>query len=88
MSTSSKEELIEIEGKIIDVLTGGKYKIQINLKQDEKHSDKDKSKEHIVIAYLSGKMKKFKIKIVKGDNVTVAVSPYDLTQGIIKYRAK
>jgi len=86
----AKEDLIEVEGKIIDVLTGGKYKVQWNVKDGEKEPGKvqDKNQKHIVIAYLSGKMKQNKIRIVLGDSVTVALSPYDLSKGIIKFRAR
>lgn len=71
----AKEDLIEVEGKIIDVLTGGQYKVLL----DNKHE---------ITAYMSGKMRKFKIRIVKGDRVTVGITPYDLTKGLIRYRAK
>jgi len=44
--------------------------------------------EHIVLAHISGKMRKYFIKILPGDKVTVELSPYDLTRGRITYRAK
>ena len=43
---------------------------------------------HEVLAHLSGKMRKFRIRVVLGDQVLVAVSPYDLTRGRIVYRAR
>jgi translation initiation factor IF-1 len=44
--------------------------------------------EHVVLAHISGKMRKYFIKILPGDKVTVELSPYDLTRGRITYRAK
>jgi translation initiation factor IF-1 len=43
---------------------------------------------HVVLAHISGKMRKYFIKILPGDKVTVELSPYDLTRGRITYRAK
>ena len=43
---------------------------------------------HIVLAHISGKMRKFYIRILPGDRVTVELSPYDLSRGRITYRAK
>jgi translation initiation factor IF-1 len=44
--------------------------------------------DHVVLAHISGKMRKYFIKILPGDKVTVELSPYDLTRGRITYRAK
>jgi translation initiation factor IF-1 len=44
--------------------------------------------DHIVLAHISGKMRKYFIKILPGDKVTVELSPYDLSRGRITYRAK
>jgi len=44
--------------------------------------------DHIVLAHISGKMRKYFIKILPGDKVTVELSPYDLTRGRITYRVK
>ncbi|RMG11953.1 MAG: translation initiation factor IF-1 [Deltaproteobacteria bacterium] len=71
----SKEDHIEVEGTISEVLPNGMFKVKI-------------SDDHEVLAYVSGKMRKFFIRIVLGDKVTVALSPYDLTKGRIVYRAK
>jgi len=71
----SKEDLIKIEGKVVEATGGGSYKI---------HLDNDVT----VSAKLSGRMKRFKIRIVLGDTVTVGLSPYDLTHGLIVYRKK
>jgi translation initiation factor IF-1 len=69
----AKEEALEYEGTIIDVLPGQTFKVQ--LKND-----------HIVTCYTGGKMRQFRIRLVLGDNVTVEMTPYDLTKGRIIYR--
>ena len=71
----SNDEHIEFEGKVTEVLTGGVYRVEV----DEDHS---------VIAHLAGKMRKFRIRVVLGDQVTVAVSPYDPTRGRIVFRKR
>jgi translation initiation factor IF-1 len=72
---SEKEEGIEVEGTVEEALAGGMYKVAV---------DKGPS----VLAYASGKMKKFHIRIVPGDRVKVELSPYDLTRGRITFRDK
>jgi translation initiation factor IF-1 len=71
----ARSDLIEQEGAVTEVLAGGMYKVKLE-------------NGHLVLAYPSGKMRKFHIRIVLGDKVTVAVSPYDLTKGRIVYRAR
>ncbi|OFZ20340.1 MAG: translation initiation factor IF-1 [Bdellovibrionales bacterium GWB1_55_8] len=71
----SKEDLIRFDGKVSDLTGGGNYQILL---------DNGVS----ITARLSGKMKKFKIKVLVGDRVTVAVSPYDPTHGLITHRHK
>ncbi len=71
----SKEDLIELQGVVTEVLKGGNYKIRI-------------SETHQVLARLNGKMRSFRIRVIQGDRVTVGVSPYDLKRGLINYRAK
>lgn len=71
----SKEDHVKVDGVITATPGGGTYLVQLpNGKQ--------------VTAKLSGKMKQFKIRCIIGDSVTVGVSPYDLTQGIILFRKK
>lgn len=70
----SREDLISAEGKVVDT-TGGSYSIQLDSGQ-------------IVTARLSGRMKKFKIRVLVGDRVTVGVSPYDPTHGLITHRQR
>ncbi len=71
----SKEEAIEVEGIVIKALSNAKFQVEIQ-------------SSHKVIAYPSGKMRKFFIKILPGDRVTLALSPYDLSNGRIIFRHK
>jgi translation initiation factor IF-1 len=71
-----KEDLIEAAGLIIDKQPNAFFKVQLN------------GTEHIVLATISGKMRKNRIRILIGDRVDVEMSPYDLTKGRITYRHK
>ena len=71
----AKDDLVQIDGKITDLRGGGTYAIILD-------------NGVTVSARLCGKMKKFKIRIVVGDRVTVAVSPYDTSHGLIMFRHK
>ena len=66
---------IEVTGTVIKVLPATMYKVQLD-------------NGHEVLAHISGKMRKFFIKIAIGDKVTVEISPYDLSKGRITYRHK
>ena len=69
----AKEELLEFEGVVTEVLPDGNYRVKLD-------------NDHEVLAYMSGKMRKFRIRILLGDRVRVEMSPYDLTRGRISYR--
>ena len=69
----SKDDLIDVQGTVTAVHSGGLYRVQCD-------------PGHEVLAQLSGKMRRFRIKVVPGDRVTVGVSPYDMTRGRIVYR--
>lgn len=71
-----KEDLIEAAGVIVDKQPNAFFKVQIN------------DSEHIVLAQISGKMRKNRIRILVGDRVEIEMSPYDLTRGRITYRHK
>ena len=71
----AKDDLIQLEGRISDVTGGGIYRVML-----------DNGVE--VNARLCGKMKRFKIKVIVGDKVTVGVSPYDPSHGLITFRHK
>ena len=69
------EQCIELEGKVVTVLAGTLFRVEL----DNKHQ---------VLAHISGKMRKNFIRILPGDKVLVELSPYDLTRGRIIYRYK
>ena len=68
-----KEELIETEGKVIEALPNAMFKVELE-------------NGHQVLAHLGGKLRKHRIRVVLGDKVTVALTPYDPTRGIVVYR--
>lgn len=72
----AKEDLIPAEGTIIDKQPNAFFKVQLN------------GSDHVVLAQISGKMRKHRIRILVGDRVSVEMSPYDLTRGRITYRYK
>lgn len=69
----AKDETIEVDGKVIDLLPRGEFRVQLENK-------------HTVIAHVSGKIRMNYIRILPGDTVTLELSPYDLTRGRITYR--
>ncbi len=74
--SSKKKDKVEVEGIVTEALKGGiDYLVDIG-------------NGHIVKAYVSGKMRMHMIRILPGDKVTVALSPYDLTRGIITWNNK
>ncbi|HAX02273.1 MAG: translation initiation factor IF-1 [Tenericutes bacterium GWC2_34_14] len=72
----AREDLIEVEAKVIEVLPNTKFKVELI------------QNGHIVLAHVSGKIRMNNIRILPGDKVTVELSPYDLTRGRITYRRK
>ena len=72
----SKEDLVPAEGTIIDKQPNAFFKVQLEGSQ------------HVVLAAISGKMRKHRIRILVGDRVSVEMSPYDLSRGRITYRYK
>ncbi len=70
-----KRDAIEVEAKVIESLPNAMFQVELE-------------NGHKVLAYLSGKMRMNRIKILPGDEVTVHLSPYDLTRGRIVYRKK
>ena len=71
----SKEDKIDVEGTVIEALPGTQFRVRLD-------------NGHEILAYLSGKMRKYYIRILLGDRVRVELSPYDLTRGRIVYRYK
>jgi translation initiation factor IF-1 len=70
----AKEDLIKIDGKVTEVLPNGMFRVNID--------------GHMLLAYVSGNMRKNKINILADDRVSVEMTPYDLTKGRIIYRYK
>jgi translation initiation factor IF-1 len=71
----AKEEAIEVEGVVREALPNTQFRVELQ-------------NQHVILAHLSGKMRKHYIRIVPGDTVRVALSPYDLTKGRIIYRER
>src|SRR5271167_2678448 len=69
----AKEEAIEMEGTVIENLPNTNFRVQLD-------------SGHIVIAHISGRMRKNYIRILMGDRVTVQLTPYDLSKGRITFR--
>ena len=72
---AKEEGKIQVEGTVIEALPGTQFKVRLD-------------NDHEVLAYLSGKMRKYYIRILLGDRVRVEMSPYDLSRGRIVYRHK
>jgi translation initiation factor IF-1 len=71
----SKEDVIQVEGTVIEPLPNAMFRVEIE-------------NGHRVLAHISGKMRKHFIRILPGDKVAVELSPYDLSRGRITYRYK
>jgi translation initiation factor IF-1 len=71
----AKQDMLELDGTVVEVLPGLKFKVELPNKQ-------------IITAHPSGKMKMHHIRIIPGDKVKIEMSPYDLTKGRITYRNK
>lgn len=71
----SKEDVIEVSGKIIESLPNATFQVELE-------------NGHKILAHVSGKLRMNFIRILPGDKVTVEMSPYDLTKGRITWRAK
>ena len=69
----AKEDILEMEGRVIDALPNAIFNVQLE-------------NGHKIVAHISGKLRMNFIKILPGDKVTVQMSPYDLTRGRIKWR--
>jgi len=70
----AKEDLLKIEGTIYEVLSNGMYRVSVN--------------GNLIVAYISGNIRKNRIRILQNDRVEIEMSPYDLTKGRITYRYK
>lgn len=77
-----EKDHIEMAGVITDKLPNAMFRVKLDA-----INDKDET-EHIILAHISGKMRKNYIRILPGDRVTVEISPYDLSKGRITFRGK
>lgn len=71
----AKEDMIEMEGTVTEVQRDSRYRVELE-------------NGHVISAYIAGKMRKFRIRVVAGDKVSIEMSPYDLTKGRINFRHK
>ncbi|WFS63471.1 MULTISPECIES: translation initiation factor IF-1 [Desulfovibrionaceae] len=71
----SKEEGIVVQGVVEEALPNAMFRVELE-------------NGHTVLAHISGKMRKFRIRVMPGDTVTVELSPYDLTRGRITFRPR
>jgi translation initiation factor IF-1 len=71
----TKEVALEVQGKVAELLRNSTFRVTLE-------------NGHSVLATIAGKMRKFRIRVLAGDLVTLALSPYDLTRGRIIYRHK
>ena len=69
----SKQDLLEFKGKVIELLPNAMFRVQLE-------------NGHVVTAHTAGKLRKNRIRVLQGDNVTVEMTPYDLTKGRIIFR--
>ena len=72
---ASQKEVIKLTGKVVEALPGTQFRVELE-------------NGHIIIAHMSGKMRKNYIRLVPGDRVEVELSPYDLEKGRISFRLK
>ncbi len=72
---AKQDEKLIIEGKVVEALPNTTFRVRLD-------------NDHEVLAYLSGRMRKYYIRVLLGDRVRVELSPYDLTKGRIVYRHK
>ena len=71
----AKEDQIDMEGTVVETLPNTMFRVELE-------------NGHLITAHISGKMRKHYIRILTGDQVTVEMTPYDLSKGRITYRAK
>ena len=71
----AKEEVLEFEGVVTEILPGGQFRVQLEA-------------QHEILVYTAGKMRKNRIRTMVGDRVTVEMTPYDMSRGRLIYRHK
>ena len=73
LSSTAADDIIEMRGKVIELLPNATFRVELE-------------NGHQIIAYTSGKMRKNRIRVLAGDEVTVEMTPYDLTKGRVSHR--
>lgn len=71
----AKEDLMEFKGVVTEVLPNAMFRVKLE-------------NDHVILAHMAGKMRRFRIRVLQGDSVVVEMTPYDLTKGRIIYREK
>jgi len=71
----AKQKSIEVEGEVVEAMANSLFRVELD-------------NGHVILCHISGKMRKFYIRIIPGDRVKVEMSPYDLTKGRITFRSK
>ena len=71
----TREDIIEVSGTVLEALPNTQFKVELE-------------NGYVILAHISGKMRRHYIRILRGDRVTVELSPYDLTKGRLVYRFK
>lgn len=74
-SPMAKNDAVELDGTVVEALPNAMFRVKLE-------------NDHEILAHISGKMRKFYIRIIPGDKVRVEMSTYDLTRGRITYRSK
>lgn len=75
LSYMAKQDVIEMQGTVVETLPNTMFRVELE-------------NGHVVTAHISGRMRKHYIRILTGDEVTVEMTPYDLSKGRITYRSK
>lgn len=70
---AEKEEMLEVDGMVVAQLPNATFRVKLD-------------NGHEILSHLSGKMRRYYIRVLPGDRVTIEISPYDLTKGRIKFR--
>jgi translation initiation factor IF-1 len=71
----AKEDIIEFSGEVIEVLPNAMFRVKLE-------------NDHVILAHISGKMKKNRIRVLAGDSVNIEMTAYDFTKGRITFRSK
>lgn len=72
----AKEATLEYSGVVVECLPNEKFLVRLE------------GTEHVIQAYIAGNMRKFQIRVLEGDRVTIEMTPYDMNKGRIRFRAK